>query len=50
MLSPSFPSRLLSAFPAGTPIRRLPLDEVVNHVAAANGEQRKRAFAAFSPS
>jgi ATP-dependent DNA helicase DinG len=50
MLSSSFPSRLLGAFPAGTPIRRLPLDEVVNHVAAANGEQRKRAFAAFSPS
>lgn len=49
MLSPSIPSRLLSAFPTGTPIRRLPLDEVVNHVAAANGEQRKRAFAAFSP-
>ena len=50
MLSPSFPSRLLSAFPAGTPIRRLPLDEAVNHVAAANAEQRKRAYAAFPPS
>lgn len=50
MLSSSFPSRLLSAFPEGTPIRRLPLDEVVNHVAAANVERRKGAFAAFSPS
>src|SRR3546814_903986 len=50
MLSPSFPSRLLSAFPAGTPIRRLPLDEAVNHVAAANAERRKRAYAAFPPS
>lgn len=50
MLSPSFPSRLLGAFPEGTPIRRLPLDEAVNHVAAANVEQRKTAFPAFSPS
>jgi ATP-dependent DNA helicase DinG len=50
MLSPSFPSRLLSAFPEGTPIRRLPLDEAVNHVAAANVERRKTAFPAFSPS
>ncbi|PKP99880.1 MAG: helicase [Alphaproteobacteria bacterium HGW-Alphaproteobacteria-13] len=50
MLSPRFPSRLLDAFPAGTPIRRLPLDEAVNHVAAANVERRKSAFAAFSPS
>ncbi|MGV3730873.1 MAG: ATP-dependent DNA helicase [Sphingopyxis sp.] len=50
MLSPSVPSRLLSAFPEGTPIRRLPLDEAVNHVAAANVERRKSAFRAFSPS
>ncbi|WP_338425677.1 ATP-dependent DNA helicase [Sphingopyxis kveilinensis] len=50
MLSPGVPSRLLSAFPAGTPIRRLPLDEAVNHVAAANVERRKSAFRAFSPS
>ncbi|HMN53879.1 MAG TPA: helicase C-terminal domain-containing protein, partial [Sphingopyxis sp.] len=49
MLSPSFPSRLLSAFPEGTPIRRLPLDEAVNHVAAANVRQRKSAYPAFSP-
>src|SRR3546814_1815874 len=49
MLSPSFPSRLLSAFPEGTPIRRLPLDEAVGHVAAANVERRKSAFPAFSP-
>ncbi|ABF53128.1 Helicase c2 [Sphingopyxis alaskensis RB2256] len=50
MLSPSVPSRLLSAFPDGTPIRRLPLDEAVSHVAAANVERRKSAFRAFSPS
>ncbi|MDZ3832912.1 MAG: ATP-dependent DNA helicase [Sphingopyxis sp.] len=41
MLSPSVPSRLLTAFPDGTPIRRLPLDEAVNHVAAANVERRR---------
>jgi ATP-dependent DNA helicase DinG len=29
------PSRLLSAFPAGVPIRRVPLDEAIAHVAAA---------------
>ncbi|SNT21167.1 ATP-dependent DNA helicase [Sphingopyxis indica] len=50
MLSPSVPSRLLSAFPEGTPIRRLPLDEAVNHVAAANVRHRESAYAAFSPS
>ncbi len=50
MLLPSFPSRLLSAFPENTPIHRLPLDEAVNHVAAANVERRKSAFRAFSPS
>ncbi len=51
MLSPSFPSRLLGAFPDGTPVRRLPLDEAVNHVAAANRQHRETAFAAsaFSP-
>ena len=49
MLSPSFPSRLLSAFPEGTPVRRLPLDEVVHHVQAANVERRKSAYPAFSP-
>ncbi len=49
MLSPSFPSRLLGAFPECTPIRRLPLDEVVNRVAAANVAQRERAYA-FPPS
>jgi len=48
-LSPSFPSRLLGAFPEGTPIRRLPLDEAVNRVAAANVTQRRGAYA-FPPS
>lgn len=50
MLSSSFPSRLLSAFPKDTPIRRLPLDEVVARVAERNVEQRKSQHPAFSPS
>ncbi len=34
VLSPAFPSRLLSAFPAGTPIARVTLDEALLRVAA----------------
>ena len=34
MLSPAFPSRLLSAFPPGTPVIRLTLDEALKRVAA----------------
>ncbi|MFA7585376.1 MAG: helicase C-terminal domain-containing protein, partial [Novosphingobium sp.] len=34
VLSSAFPSRLLNAFPAGTPIRRVTLDEALQHVAA----------------
>jgi len=34
ILSAAMPSRLLSAFPAGIPIRRVPLDEAI--VAVAN--------------
>ena len=34
VLSAAFPSRLLSAFPAGTPITRLTLDEALQRVAA----------------
>jgi len=33
VLSPAFPSRLLSAFPPGTPIRRLKLSEALQHIA-----------------
>ncbi|MDE2619481.1 MAG: ATP-dependent DNA helicase [Sphingomonadales bacterium] len=33
VLSAAFPSRLLSAFPAGTPIRRVTLDEALQRVA-----------------
>jgi hypothetical protein len=29
------PSRLVSAFPSGVPIRRVPLDEAIAQVAAA---------------
>ena len=32
VLSAAFPSRLLSAFPPGTPVRRLTLDEALQHV------------------
>ena len=35
VLSPAFPSRLLSAFPAGTPVIRLTLDEALQRVAAS---------------
>jgi len=31
------PSRLLSAFPSGVPIRRVPLDVAIAHVAASSG-------------
>jgi ATP-dependent DNA helicase DinG len=34
ILSAAMPSRLLSAFPAGVPIRRVPLDEAIAHVAS----------------
>ena len=34
VLSAAFPSRLLSAFPPGTPIRRVTLDEALQRVAA----------------
>jgi len=34
VLSSAFPSRLLTAFPAGTPIRRVTLDEALQRVAA----------------
>ncbi|EIZ80239.1 ATP-dependent DNA helicase DinG [Novosphingobium sp. Rr 2-17] len=39
VLSSAFPSRLLSAFPEGTPIRRLSLDEALQRIIAhASGE------------
>ena len=34
VLSPAFPSRLLSAFPPGTPVRRVTLDEALLRLAA----------------
>jgi len=40
VLSPAFPSRLLSAFPQGTPVIRLTLDEALQRVAAGvSGEE-----------
>jgi ATP-dependent DNA helicase DinG len=38
VLSSAFPSRLLSAFPPGTPIVRLTLDEALQRVAASVSE------------
>ena len=38
VLSPAFPSRLLSAFPAGTPVIRLTLAEALQRVAKGVGE------------
>ena len=37
VLSPAFPSRLLSAFPAGTPVMRVTLDEALQRVAHGVG-------------
>ncbi|MDC8755017.1 ATP-dependent DNA helicase [Erythrobacter sp. sf7] len=37
VLSPAFPSRLLSAFPPGTPVMRLTLDEALQRLAAGVG-------------
>ena len=34
VLSPAFPSRLLSAFPPGTPVRRVTLDDALQRIAA----------------
>ena len=39
VLSPAFPSRLLSAFPPGTPVRRVTLDEALQSVAAGVSRQ-----------
>jgi ATP-dependent DNA helicase DinG len=36
ILSPAFPSRLLSAFPPGTPVRRTTLEEALHRVGQAN--------------
>ena len=38
VLSPAFPSRLLSAFPPGTPVIRLTLDEALRRVEAGVGK------------
>jgi ATP-dependent DNA helicase DinG len=44
VLSSAFPSRLLSAFPPGTPVRRLTLDEALQRVAAGvSGEIASKA-------
>ena len=43
ILSAAMPSRLLSAFPAEVPIRRVPLDEAIAHVAATRAHQTEPA-------
>jgi ATP-dependent DNA helicase DinG len=40
ILSAAMPSRLLSAFPPGVPIRRIPLDEAIAHVEILPGTRR----------
>jgi ATP-dependent DNA helicase DinG len=48
MLSPAFPSRLLSAFPKGTPVLRVTLDEALQRLAAGVlHKQAERAGGAF---
>ena len=41
VLSPAFPSRLLSAFPAGTPVRRVTLDEALPRIGQAQVDWRE---------
>jgi len=43
VLSSAFPSRLLSAFPAGTPIARVTLDEALQRIAARASDRPKAA-------
>mgnify|MGYP002780355194 CR=1 FL=1 len=50
MLSSSVPSRFLSAFPADTPILRLPLDQAVARVRAVQADLPHAVTSAFSPS
>ncbi|WP_341713642.1 hypothetical protein, partial [Erythrobacter sp.] len=38
VLSPAFPSRLLSAFPPGTPVIRMTLEEALQRVAQGVGK------------
>ncbi len=40
LLSNAVPSRLLSAFPAATPVRRVSLDEAIRRVAGAGGAEQ----------
>jgi ATP-dependent DNA helicase DinG len=43
------PSRLLSAFPAGVPIRRLPLDQAIARVAGGWPQQASARADARAP-
>ena len=45
VLSAAFPSRLLNAFPAGVPVRRLPLAEAIERVGALAVERRSELVA-----
>jgi ATP-dependent DNA helicase DinG len=46
VLSPAFPSRLLAAFPKGTPVVRCTLDEALQRLAAGLSSQRAPGLAA----
>ena len=41
ILSSAFPSRLLTAFPAGTPIERMPLAQALAEIRSAKSEIRQ---------
>ncbi len=43
LLSAAVPSRLLTAFPPGTPVRRVTLEEAIRHVEAQEASRRARA-------
>ncbi|SFG00087.1 ATP-dependent DNA helicase DinG [Novosphingobium sp. CF614] len=51
VLSPAFPSRLLRAFPEGTPVRRISLEQALQHIAGhASGKAVEADRNARSPS
>ena len=41
ILSSAFPSRLLTAFPAGTPVERMPLEQALTEIRKAKAEMRQ---------
>jgi len=41
ILSSAFPSRLLTAFPDGTPVERMPLEQALAEIRKAKAEMRQ---------